>query len=236
MRGDTRKRTLNSLGEIQPSVNLNQITNVDAARQLWTLIKQADVSRHVICASTKDLEGIKNEYRAEFQEWRLNYRKEQEAKGTKDFKEKAAELFPVEYFGLYPSFCYTVIGVAEYSGETLVRLRNPKGVLEWKGDWGDLSEKWKTIAPEFRPEVKDDGIFYMPFHEFANFFNDVTINYYEDSFIHTAFKDRIYRSDINMYEVVISTPGEYYFQISQKDKRLKGVTGGSNCKSQTTNS
>lgn len=76
LRGDTRKKTLNSLGEIQPSVNLNQITNVDAAKQLWTLIKQADVNRHVICASTKDLEGIKNEYRAEFQEWKLNFRKE----------------------------------------------------------------------------------------------------------------------------------------------------------------
>lgn len=104
-----------------------------------------------------------------------------------------------------------MIGVAEYSGENLVRLRNPKGALEWKGDWGDLSAKWQTIAPEFRPEVKDDGIFYMAFHEFANLFNDVTINYYDDSFIHTAFKDRIYRSDINIYELTISTPGEYFF-------------------------
>ena len=73
---------------------------MDAAKQLWTLIKQADVNRHIICASTRNLEDIKNEYRAEYQDWKLNHKKDQESKGVKDFKEKSSELFPAEYFGL----------------------------------------------------------------------------------------------------------------------------------------
>lgn len=186
------------------------------------------MSRHIICASTKGIESLKNEYRVEFQEWK-NAEKQQE-RNNKDYKEKKEELFPVDYFGLYPSFCYTIIGVAEYNNETLVRLRNPKGNLEWKGDWGDLSEKWKSIDPKFRPEIKDDGIFYMAFHEFANLFNDVTINYYDDSFMHTGFKDVLARDSINVYELTIQTPGEYYFQVSQKDKRFFGITGGNNRK------
>jgi Calpain family cysteine protease len=121
-----------------------------------------------------------------------------------------------------------LIGIAEYSGEKLVQLRNPKAVAEWKGDWGRTSTKWDSVKPEYRDHLKEDGMFYMPFDQFMNFFNDVTINYYDDSYVHTAFRDRINKDTINVYSVVVNTPGEYFFTVSQRDKRSKGTTTGTN--------
>jgi hypothetical protein len=184
------------------------------------LIKNADINRHIICAGTNTSSKIADEYLAEFKEWSLK----------DENQEKSMDHFAVDHFGLYPAFSYTVIGIAEYSGEKLVRLRNPKGVVEWKGDWGDHSPKWDNIQEEFRQEIKEDGIFYMPFVEFANFFNEVTINYYDDSYVQTAFKDRLYKDTIQVYDVTVTTPGEYFFMVSQRDKRDFGAPGGSNSK------
>ncbi len=70
----------------------------------------------------------------------------------------------------------------------------------------------------------------MPFFEFANFFNEVTINYYDDSYVHTSFRDVVMKDNIAVYDISISTPGEYYFTVAQRDKRRYGATGGSNGK------
>lgn len=204
----------------EPTVTVKNISSEEGAKKLWSLIKNADINRHIICAGTKTSTQIVDDYINEFEEW----------SNKRSNKNKPMDLFSVEHFGLYSSFSYTVIGVAEYSGEKLIRLRNPKGVVEWKGDWGDNSQKWDTIQEEFRQEIKEDGIFYMPFYEFANFFNDVTINYYDDSYVHTAFKDDLHKDTIQVYDVIISTPGEYYFMVSQVDKRDHGATGGVNSK------
>jgi hypothetical protein len=206
------------MNQPEPQVAGKSIMTEAGAKRLWGLIRNADINRHILCAGTKGSSDIADEYIEEFKAW--------SAKNT----DKSMEFFAVDHFGLYPAFSYTLIGIAEYAGEKLVRLRNPKGVTEWKGDWGDNSKKWNQINPEFRAEIKEDGIFYMPFHEFANFFNEVTINYYDDSYIHTAFQDRLHKDSMNVYDVTVSTPGEYFFCVSQKDKRSKGITGGTNSK------
>lgn len=181
-------------------------------------MKSADINRHIICAGTRTSTEIADEYLSEFEAW-----------SAKNIG-KSLQYFSVDHFGLYPAFSYTVIGVCEYSGEKLVRLRNPKGIAEWKGDWGDKSDKWDTIQEEFLPERIDDGIFYMPFLEFANFFNEITINYYDDAYVHTAFEDKLKKDTIAVYDVTINTPGEYYFCVSQRDKRSMGATGGESSK------
>lgn len=205
-------------GNVEPSVTVGNIQTEAGAKRLWNLVKNADINRHIICAGTRPSSEIADEYFEEFKTW------------SGQNEEKSMEHFSIDHFGLYPAFSYTVIGIAEYSGEKLIRLRNPKGVTEWKGEWGDHSDKWSSIQPEFRAEIKEDGIFYMPFHEFANFFHEITINYYDDSYVHTAFQDRLHKDTMNVYDVTISTPGEYFFSISQKDKRSKGSTGGLNSK------
>lgn len=175
---------------------------------LWELLKNADINKYIMCAATKSAEKIKEEYYNEFDQWI--------AKNS----DSPIEDFVIGQFGLYPGFCYTLLDVAEYNGAKLVRLRNSKGTIEWTGDWGDHSDKWKDVEKEYRTEVKADGIFYMPFTDFINMFEFTVINYYDDSYIHTAFKDRLHKDMMNCYEMSVTAPGDYFINLSQRDLRF----------------
>ena len=73
------------------------------------------------------------------------------------------------------------------NNERLVKLRNPWGEGEWKGDWGDKSSKWN---PELRQQLDhmdaDDGIFFMPFKEWLRYFYDYQLCYYHDDYLYSA--------------------------------------------------
>uniref|UniRef100_A0A3Q0QXD0 Zgc:136872 n=1 Tax=Amphilophus citrinellus TaxID=61819 RepID=A0A3Q0QXD0_AMPCI len=84
--------------------------------------------------------------------------------------------------GLVPGHAYTVTGVKETMsrGKTvqLVRLWNPWGEGEWRGDWSDRSSLWQTVSPEDRKmclSVADDGEFWMAFEDFCKFYSDLDI-------------------------------------------------------------
>lgn len=50
----------------------------------------------------------------------------------------------------------------KFGNVTLVKLRNPWGKYEWKGDWSSNSDKWTPeLKEKLRVSNKDDGIFYM---------------------------------------------------------------------------
>ena len=58
----------------------------------------------------------------------------------------------------------------------LVKIRNPYGLKEWAGDWSDKDTKW---TPELRQQVgsvdAEDGIFYISYEDYLNFFYNTTI-------------------------------------------------------------
>ena len=69
--------------------------------------------------------------------------------------------------GIISGHAYSVVSCHEFEheGETvrLLKLRNPWGHGEWKGDWSDESDLW---TPEIKAQVgfteaKDDGLFWM---------------------------------------------------------------------------
>ena len=83
--------------------------------------------------------------------------------------------------GLISCHAYTIINIYDkIIGENhykLVKLRNPWGEKEFNGDWSDKSSKWNDALKkifEFE-EVKDDGIFYMSFDDFINYFKSLEI-------------------------------------------------------------
>jgi hypothetical protein len=90
----------------------------------------------------------------------------------------------------------------------LVCLRNPWGSYEWKGDWSDNSDKW---TPELKKllgvEGKDDGVFYMTFDDFLEYFDGVDVahspNYNKSisTFTHTDYAPKVY----NVYIENLST-------------------------------
>ncbi len=44
--------------------------------------------------------------------------------------------------GLAGDHAYTLIGAYDLEGNRIVKVRNPWGQFEWKGDWGDNDYKW----------------------------------------------------------------------------------------------
>jgi hypothetical protein len=84
--------------------------------------------------------------------------------------------------GLVGNHAYSVIRTVELSGgHKLVQCRNPWGMHEWSGRWGDKSKEW---TPDLLREVNqiigkeselhktaDDGTFFMCFEDFCKYWN-----------------------------------------------------------------
>ncbi|NWV39358.1 CAN14 protein, partial [Grantiella picta] len=84
--------------------------------------------------------------------------------------------------GLVAGHAYTVTGIrkvtCQYGPENLVRLRNPWGKIEWKGDWSDSSYKWELLSPKEKillRKKKEDGEFWMSLRDFKIHFIDLVI-------------------------------------------------------------
>ncbi|XP_050989585.1 calpain-2 catalytic subunit-like [Labeo rohita] len=84
--------------------------------------------------------------------------------------------------GIVEEHAYTVTGVYEVMSDEnpvqLVRLLNPWGEEEWKGDWCDGSPLWDTVCEEVRNichEVLNNGEFWMSMEDFTNIFESIDI-------------------------------------------------------------
>ncbi|XP_066479406.1 calpain-14 [Tiliqua scincoides] len=84
--------------------------------------------------------------------------------------------------GLVAGHAYTVTGIrkvtCKHGPENLVRLRNPWGKVEWKGDWSDSSGKWELLSPKEKILLRrnrDDGEFWMSVKDFKAHFLDLMI-------------------------------------------------------------
>ncbi|XP_043119007.1 calpain-2 catalytic subunit isoform X1 [Puntigrus tetrazona] len=84
--------------------------------------------------------------------------------------------------GIVAEHAYTVTGVFEVMSEEnavqLVRLLNPWGEEEWRGDWSDGSPAWDTVCEEVRKichEVLNNGEFWMSMEDFTNIFENIDI-------------------------------------------------------------
>ncbi|KAJ8352974.1 hypothetical protein AAFF_G00125660 [Aldrovandia affinis] len=84
--------------------------------------------------------------------------------------------------GIVQGHAYTVTGVAEVESHgravQVVRLWNPWGQGEWKGDWGDKSPLWQTVSLEVKTsclKVEDDGEFWMSMVDWCQNYDSVDI-------------------------------------------------------------
>lgn len=73
--------------------------------------------------------------------------------------------------------------------ERLVKLRNPWGKGEWKGKWSDESDEWtEDLKAQVNFESADDGVFYMTWNDFLQYYSDLQICYYHDGYKYSAIK------------------------------------------------
>lgn len=118
-------------------------------------------------------------------------------------------------FGLCDFHSYTVLAckVVKLTPNSedvryMLKLRNPWGTREWKGPWSQFSKTWHKFpyvaeqleedmrehtVPETQEEKMEafdnDGICWMLFKDFFNFFYACTINYTRPDFHHITFAD-----------------------------------------------
>lgn len=143
---------------------------------------------------------------------------------TSDISKVVSEI-PNDKTGLAGGHAYSLLAALEinYRGSTvrLVKLRNPWGKGEWKGDWGDNSPLW---TPELKAHVgvtnKDDGIFHMTFKDAGKYFHDFAICHYRDNYVSSAKKFLTSPELPTIFGFNIEQPGEYYFKLHQISKRV----------------
>ncbi|CAD7954100.1 unnamed protein product [Amoebophrya sp. A120] len=87
--------------------------------------------------------------------------------------------------GLVSGHAYSILDAQEFKESSrtgpchlkLVRIRNPWGGGEWKGDWGDNSAKWEEF-PAVKAKIhvaKDDGSFWMCWDDYCDYWDRLGI-------------------------------------------------------------
>jgi len=83
--------------------------------------------------------------------------------------------------GISNGHAYSILDAKEYKDSSksikLMKLRNPWGRVEWKGNYNDDSNLWTPQLKTFFgfTSGKDDGIFFMPFEDYIKEFNNLVI-------------------------------------------------------------
>jgi hypothetical protein len=100
--------------------------------------------------------------------------------------------------------------------ERIIKLRNPWGKGEWNGDWNDTSYKWTPgLKRELGVTVEDDGIFFMPFKEFLQYFNDFQVCYFRDHYRYNAQKFTSSPSEVSTIRFTVKEAGNIFLTINQ---------------------
>ena len=92
--------------------------------------------------------------------------------------------------GIAAGHAYSVVeihGVQTARGlERLLKIRNPWGRIEWKGDWSDNSALWTpALRQQVGSKVEDDGYFFMRFEDYVRSFSSTDIVLTSDDGVRT---------------------------------------------------
>jgi len=126
--------------------------------------------------------------------------------------------------GLVRSHAYSIISAFDFENLKLVKLRNPWGKFEWKGDFSDNSEKWRQY-PQLQEKVglrsSDDGVFFMTFDDFLKYFPYTFICKYENGFYYRYAK--IFQENpaqMTTSKIVIKNNTQITITLHQKQARF----------------
>lgn len=124
--------------------------------------------------------------------------------------------------GIIQGHAYTIINAHEINGERVLEMRNPWGDMnEWNGRWGDDSEAWTPVLRK-RYKIKEatpDGRFFMPFEDYLDYFDHISVCYYEDDYILSSFTENLESQFLACYRFDAKEIGNYYVSLSQSDSR-----------------
>ncbi len=132
----------------------------------------------------------------------------------------------LEEIGLIGNHSYGLIDVVEFNDMfddkiQLLKLRNPWGDFEWKGDWSDGSDLWtdeyKRIA---KWKNENDGTFFMSLQDLKKYFSRVQICRLNDDYKYAFLKARQSPGQFSLLRFVVAAPGGHaYLSVIQTDER-----------------
>ena len=163
---------------------------------LWKLIIESEKKDYVMTAgTTKNLNGIK-----------------------------------LEKIGLTPGHAYAVLKALEIDTGTAVekvlQLRNPWGNFEYSGDWSDYSSKWTDeLKIKYEFNKKNDGIFYMAFDDFSQYFLTLGLSKLHENYISNNIKiNKLKNTKCQLIKVKVKNEGNKkinsYLQLYEKNPRI----------------
>jgi calpain-15 len=127
--------------------------------------------------------------------------------------------------GLVGSHAYSLLAALtvkdKYGKDVrLVRIRNPWGQGEWKGEWSDQSASWTPeLRKQLQMENKDDGTFYMSYDDMLKYFTDIQICKVHDNFKYNSLTASTNHIHAAFFKVTVKTSGHYYITINQESTR-----------------
>lgn len=125
----------------------------------------------------------------------------------------------LESVGLIGQHSYGLLDVRDIDTkdgpEHLVKLRNPWGDFEWKGDWSDTSSNW---TPELKAELEftevNDGTFWMSFADFCHYFSRVQICRINDDYTYVSYKAEHDKGEYALIRMSIPKDSMQYISVS----------------------
>ena len=130
-----------------------------------------------------------------------------------------------ESTGIVDGHAYTIVSVHEVEGHRLLRLRNPWGQGEWKGDFGGSSPLWtESLKKAVQYEDANNGMFYMTVGDFRSCYSSYSIHRYYSNWHYSYLEQKSGPKHANYYKFSVAKPCEAYFRIHQKDSRSYDIS------------
>lgn len=130
----------------------------------------------------------------------------------------------LERMGLVGAQSYAIIHAFELDTRKgpvrLVKLRNPWGTNEWKGDWSDNSMLW---TPELKKKANfnssPDGTFFMDFYDFIDYFSFITVCKIFDNFKYNCVHSDHKQGKFKLIQMKVPEKATIYLTLTQPDER-----------------
>jgi hypothetical protein len=134
--------------------------------------------------------------------------------------------------GLFKGHAYSVVGMHTCrDGQAFVHVRNPWGNdAEWSGAYGDHSPEWDKhpqYNEEVKPEIKDDGTFWMKWEDFAAIVTDIdVVTFFKYDQVVYNYYGAATETDLepkNVYVIKVDKPFLGMISLGQEDPLTKKV-------------
>ena len=163
---------------------------------LWKIISESEKKNYIMTAgTTKNLNGVR-----------------------------------LEKVGLTPGHAYAVLKALEIDTgtavEKVVQLRNPWGNFEYSGDWSDYSSKWTDeLKIKYEFNKKNDGIFYMAFNDFAQYFLTMGLSKLHENYVSNNIKiNKLKNIKCQLIKIRVKNEGSKkinsFLQLYEKNPRI----------------